>query len=119
MSEHKKKKLLKRFKDNFSSRGSAKRKGISPLVHVAFLVIMIAGGIFYLVEVNATATQGFQIRALQNQVDQLESIQKELDFRQADVSSLGALQEKSNELHLVSVERVESIDGSGVLALSK
>ncbi len=119
MSEHKKKKLLKKFKDNFSTNTSGSRKTISPLVHVAFLLVMIVGGIFYLVEVNATSTQGFQIRALQNQVQQLEEIQKELEFRQADVSSLGALQEKSDEMHLVAVERIEAIDGAGPLALSR
>ncbi|PIS41692.1 MAG: hypothetical protein COT25_01755 [Candidatus Kerfeldbacteria bacterium CG08_land_8_20_14_0_20_42_7] len=119
MSEHKKKKLLKKFKDNFSTNTSGSRKTISPLVHVAFLLVMIVGGIFYLVEVNATSTQEFQIRALQNQVQQLEEIQKELEFRQADVSSLGALQEKSDEMHLVAVERIEAIDGAGPLALSR
>jgi len=119
MSEHKKKKLLKKLKNQFSRDEHSGRKAISPLVHVGFLLLMIVGGIFYLVEVNATSTQGFQIRSLQNQVDQLESIQKELEFRQADVSSLNALQEKSGELNLVAVQRVESLDGSGSLALSR
>ena len=119
MSEHKKKKLLKKFKDNFSGADRKSRTHISPLVHVAFVLVMIVGGIFYLVEVNATSTQGFQIRSLQNQVEQLENIQKELEFRQADVSSLGALQEKSDEMHLVAVDRVEALDGAGPLALSR
>jgi len=119
MSEHKKKKLLKKLKSQFSGETQTEKKRISPLIHVGFLVLMMFGGIFYLVEVNATSTQGFQIRALQNQVEQLESIQKELEFRQADVSSLNALQEKSSELNLVAVERVESLDGNGSLALSR
>lgn len=119
MSEHKKKKLLKKLKLQFSGTERDGKKSISPLIHVGFLLLMMFGGIFYLVEVNATSTQGFQIRSLQNQVEQLESIQKELEFRQADVSSLNALQEKSTELNLVAVERVESIDGSGPLALSR
>lgn len=116
MSNGKKQKLLKRIKDQLTG---APTSSFSPVFHVLFLVVMIAGGILYLVQVNATSTQGFKIRSLEQQVHQLEEIQKELEIRQVDVNSLSVLEERADEMQLVSVERVTTVSTGGELALDR
>lgn len=116
MSRKKKQKLFQNIKAKLSGSTSSP---ISPVVHVAFLVVFIGAGILYLVQVNATSTQGFKIRSLEQQVQQLEDIQKELELRQVDVSSLSVLNDKKEELELVAVERVTTLNNNGELALDR
>lgn len=116
MTRKTKQKLFHNIKGKISSKTSSR---VSPIFHVLFLVVIMFGGILYLVEVNATSTQGFQIRALEQQVDQLEDIQKELEIRQVAVSSLTVLHEKASELDLVAVERVTALQSGGELALER
>jgi hypothetical protein len=119
MSKAKQHKLLKRIHNHLAGREDSSVRSVSPMVHIAFAIVMLIGGIAYLIEVNETSTQGFKIHTLEQHVEQLQGIQKELEMRQAEVNSLSLLKEKAKSLDLVSVNRVETLNGQGPLALGR
>ena len=119
MSKAKQHKLLKRIHQHLTTGETSSGRTVSPFVHIAFAVLMLLGGIVYLIEVNETSTQGFKIHTLERQVEQLQGIQRELEMRQAEADSLSLLKEKAKTMELVSVEKVETLSGDGPLALGR
>lgn len=92
-------------------------KHASPLIAICLFILILAGGVVYIVEINATAATGFQIRSLQQKVQRLEKVQKELEFRQTDAQSLHVLEAKAESMQLVSVDKVETLSETGAVAL--
>lgn len=119
MSNTKKQKLLRRIKDRIRAYRRGDHSHPSPLIAICLFVLILAGGVTYIIEINATAATGFQIRSLQQKVQQLEKVQKELEFRQSDAQSLDVLHAKAQELQLVSVDKVETLSETGAVALQR
>ena len=117
MSNTKKQKLLRRLKDRIIGYKNGDRSRVSPLIAICLFVLILAGGVVYIIEINATAATGFQIRSLQQKVQQLEKVQKELEFRQTDAQSLNVLQAKAESMQMVAVDKIETLSETGAVAL--
>lgn len=117
MSNTKKQKLLRRIKNRITAYKNGDRSHASPLIAICLFVLILAGGVTYIIEINATAATGFQIRSLQQKVQQLEKVQKELEFRQSDAQSLDALQAKASSMQMVAVDTIETLSETGAVAL--
>lgn len=120
MSNQKKHTILNRVKARLQGQqADGSKKTVHPIVHIAFGLLLLIGGLLYIVEVNATSTKGFEIRSMERKLNKLEQVQKELELMQADVTTLSALQEKAKDLELVSVERIDTIAPIGNVAVGK
>lgn len=85
-------------------------------VVVASLALVIGGA--YLMQINITATKGYEIRDLENKLSQLQEDNKKLNLAYIELQSMANILEEVPKLNLVATENVEIITSVGsVVAL--
>lgn len=67
----------------------------------------LAFGIVYVLVVNRTAAQGFQMKELERSIEDLRSENKKSEVRIAELQSLQSLENRLSEQDFVPVARVE------------
>ncbi|MDD3487194.1 MAG: cell division protein FtsL [Candidatus Moranbacteria bacterium] len=83
-----------------------------------FLVVMIcAFGVAYIFEVNQVATQGYQIRDLEKQVDQLKDDNEKLQIKEAQLRSMYDIEEKAKNLNMTAPKDVSYMSLPGNVAM--
>lgn len=94
--------------------------GFSGSAHIfmlsALLLIFVAGG-SYLYSVNQTAVQGYNIRALEKEIDKLKQENAELKITEADLRSLYRIETSAEALTMQKPENVIYLEGRGAVAL--
>lgn len=73
---------------------------------VSFLMI-------YLIQVNKVATTGFEIRALEDQITELNDENRELELQLVELRSMKNLSKKITDLNLVDANDISYINISG------
>ncbi len=68
-----------------------------------------ASGFGYVMLTNATAAEGFAIKGLQKQLDQLQTSNQQLDVKAADLRALSAVDRSTASLGLQPVDHVDYI----------
>ncbi len=68
--------------------------------------------VLYLVQVNALATKGYQIKDLEKRISEQKKQNERLQMKIIERQSLGSLQEKVDSLGLVRTERIEYLKAS-------
>lgn len=79
----------------------------SVTVSLAVLVLIFLAGIFYLVQINLTTTKNFQVKDLDRKIENLKETKKKLEIKSAGLRSTSLLVDKSEELGLVPVGKVD------------
>lgn len=89
-----------------SQRGSVDHSTITIAAGVMALVVVGMLGFFYLRQVVGTASQGSDVRELEQQLGELHEQQKKLELEGAELRSLQTVEKRTQELNLVEAEQV-------------
>lgn len=89
---------------------AANKKRLS--IGIWFSVLIL--GIFYVVQINATATKGFEIKNLEKQVEALKEEQRKMEVSVVEKSSLSAIQPRIGKMGMVKVANMEYLNSEDV-----
>jgi len=96
--------------------GERRQRG-SRIRHLNLNVLLLALIIFvsfsYLYYINQTATGGFDIKGLENQIEVLKKDNKKLEVEAARIQSLSNIEEASQELEMVATTHIEYLPAVG------
>lgn len=81
-------------------------------LRLLFLLIFSICGLLYVIETSAVSTTGYEITAIQKQINNLEQENQRLQFDIATHRSMKSIQERLRSLNLVAVADAEYINGS-------
>lgn len=95
--------------------GSAKINLVS-LVFVVAISTFIAGA-FYLYQVNNIATKSYEIRDLENQIQELSKESKKMEIREVELRSMYNIEKASQDLNLVNSADVTYVEMGGPVAM--
>ncbi|USN53104.1 MAG: hypothetical protein H6760_02905 [Candidatus Nomurabacteria bacterium] len=76
-------------------------------ITVLTVTLAVIGGGAYLALINNVATTGFEIKTLENRVDELRKENRRLEVEATELQSLSAVQEASGQLGLTEVAHIE------------
>lgn len=79
---------------------------------VLMLLIMIVA-ISYLYYMNQTATGGFDIKGMENRIEQLNKENKQLEVKAAAIQSLSAIEQSSTQSGMVATTKIEYLPAVG------
>lgn len=91
----------------------------APRTRLTLIVFIAVLGVSYLWLVNSSATDGFYVSDLQQNVVALEDEYQKLDLELAAVQSAEHIQKQSEGLQLVSTASVEYIDVETAVAFNE
>ncbi|MBU0597715.1 hypothetical protein KKF61_01810 [Patescibacteria group bacterium] len=109
--------LTKKFRNG--SNGFINEKAIRKIelnttrLKVLLVVIIIMAGFSYLYYMNQTATGGFDIKGLENNIEELSKQNKQFELRTAELQSLGSIEAASNELEMVATTTIDYLPAIG------
>jgi cell division protein FtsL len=98
-----------------SELGGAKIKLVS--VCFVFLIIIFLSGIVYLYQVNSLATQGFEIKKIENEIKTVEKENKQLQIKEIELRSMNNIEKATEGLNLVNSSNVTYIEVAGPVAM--
>lgn len=82
--------------------------------------LLVVFGILYLGQINAMATRGYELKALEMKKAELMKIQKELEVKVAETQSTENILKRIEALQLVKVTNISYISASSTsVALAK
>lgn len=87
-------------------------------INVALLLTIFAIGVWYLAQINSLATKGYTIRNLEKEIAQQVKEQESLTVVIAKESSIAALKQRMNALHLVRSDRIDYIETQQPVAVA-
>ena len=96
---------------------SQKRNGknISIFTFIVILLILTLG-IFYLIEVNSMAVEGYNIKKYKEEIERLKSENQGLEFKSAEMKSISYIEQKAAFLNLTKIDKISFISyGGGAL----
>ncbi len=82
-------------------------------LQIILLAVIVFATLSYLFYINQTATGGFDIKGLEQQITSLEKENKQLELRAAELQSLTTIEQASQNLELVSTSYVEYLPAVG------
>ena len=89
------------------------------LVALSFILAaaVIFSGAFYLFQVNSIATQGFEIKKIENTVQDAEKENKKLKIKEIELKSMYNIEKTTQEFNLVSPEDISYVEIDGPVAM--
>lgn len=82
-----------------------------------FFVILFLSGVFYLYQVNSLATQGFEIKKIEKEIQTVEKENKQLQIREIELRSMNNIEKATEGLNLVNSSNVTYIEVAGPVAM--
>jgi cell division protein FtsL len=109
---------------NFARKLNKKQNLINPLkqkkidlgqngLKVLLLVLIIFVGLSYLYYINQTATGGFNIKGMENQIEEIKKNNKNLQVRAAEMQSLSNIEKASEKMQMVATTTIEYLPAVG------
>lgn len=80
---------------------------------IMILVAVCVSGLLYLVQVNALATKGYEIKDLETQASELKQKNKKIKLQITELRSTERLAKEVERLELIEVTRVEYLKANG------
>ncbi|OGI24958.1 MAG: hypothetical protein A3J76_03925 [Candidatus Moranbacteria bacterium RBG_13_45_13] len=110
---------------NSNSLRFGERKGVLKTqpkmgrVTLSFMLVMLicASGVFYIFEVNNLATKGYEIRDMENRINELRKENENLRIQAAELKSMYKIEEKTKELNMVVPKDVSYLNLPGDVAM--
>lgn len=79
----------------------------------ALTIVTVLLGLMYIWQVNMSATAGFEMRALESSIDELQSESQRLDVKIAELQSIESVTTRMDMLGLRPVQRIEYLVPGG------
>ncbi len=79
---------------------------LKPAAAILFALVAVFGA-GYLIQINAAASKGYQIRTLENQISDLKTQSGKLEIQVAQEQSVQAVENKVQDLGMVPTPNVE------------
>lgn len=98
-----------------SALGGAKISLVS--IGFVFLIILFLSGVFYLYQVNSLATQGFEIKKIEKEIQTVEKENKQLQIKEIELRSMNNIEKATEDLNLVNSSNVTYIEVAGPVAM--
>jgi len=96
-------------------KGSA---GIGLLGAGFFMLLFVASTTaFYLFQVNDLATKGFEVRDLENKIQELQKENKKLEIREVELTSMYSIEKSTESLGLVNSGNASYVEMGGTVAM--
>lgn len=95
--------------------GSAKISLVAWSLILAAAVIF--SGAFYLFQVNSIATQGFEIKKIENTIQDAEKENKKLKIKEIELKSMYNIEKATQEFNLISPEDISYVEIDGPVAM--
>lgn len=95
---------VKKGKRNCTIRRKVSVGPVSLCFISIFILCLLS--LFYLAQANQTATKGYEIRTLEEQLEALKAEQKKLELKAAELQSVRNVEEGSRQLNMVPIEKV-------------
>jgi len=88
------------------------RKLKKRLVFFNSIVLFVVGmvGVFYLIQINTIASQGYKVDDLKKQIGELQSRNQKLEIKTVELQSILNLENKVAELNMIRSDKVVHID---------
>jgi len=87
---------------------SGQKKARRFMVAVLFIAIL-AAGFLYVFQTNNITAEGYKIRNLQKQINELEVVNRTLQLNVSDLKSINMLQAKSETLDMVKARQIDYV----------
>ena len=81
------------------------------------VVLICIFGVIYIFEVNNVATQGYQIRDLEQKAQELRENNEKLKLKEAELRSMYNIEQKTKDLNMVAPKDVSYISLPGNVAM--
>lgn len=104
---------------NFAGCQEAEKHGLSRIARNFYLLIFvlcICGGV-YIYEINTLATKGYEIREMENKIEQLAQEGRQLKIRETELKSMYVIEKSTKDLNLVSSSNVSYVELDGPVAM--
>jgi len=105
----------KNFRKKDTALGGARISLVS--LGFIFLAAIFLSGIFYLYQVNSLATQGFEIKDIEKNIQAIEKENKQLQIKEIELRSMNNIEKATEELNLVNSSNVTYIEVAGPVAM--
>lgn len=97
---------------SFKQRRARVNFGPATIGILLFGLILFVG-FSYLYYINQTATGGFDIKGIENRIEELAKKNKQLDLHIAELQSLSNIEKASAELNMVATTSIEYVSAAG------
>jgi hypothetical protein len=102
-------------KKKYQAKGSVK-VGLSQSIFVLFSILAVSGA-YYLYQVNDLASKGYEIRAIENQIAELQKESKKMKIKEVELKSMYSIEKATENLDLVSSSNVSYLEINGPVAM--
>ena len=90
------------------------KRFFNPVKLTIMTVATILGlGAVYLTQTNVSATHGYQIRGLEDQIENLQKINKKLNLDYIELQSMANIIDQADQFDLVVIDNMRVIDALG------
>lgn len=101
-------------------QGGKRKKTLRPKVKIGpvalcfvSLIILSLISLFYLAQANQIATKGYEIKKLENRLNDLQASNHKLELRSAELQAVSSVEAESKQLNMVPIQKMIYISGSG------
>jgi cell shape-determining protein MreC len=110
--------FVRSFSVSREKSGSTEEKG-SGLSVVGFVLLglLLSASSLYLFQVNSLATKGYELRDVENKIQNSEKEINELKIEEVELKSMYNMEKATKDLNLVSSSEVSYIDIAGPMAM--
>jgi cell division protein FtsL len=82
-------------------------------LNIILLLLITFVAISYLYYINQTATGGFDIKGMENRIEQLNKDNKQLEVKAAAIQSLSVIEQSSAQAGMVATTKIEYLPAVG------
>lgn len=87
----------------------------TPAVYGLFL-LFVAGTLSYIFLINGSAAKGYEMKKIQNRIQEQDNIRHSLEIKSAELSSLGAIDQAAETARLVGIKNEEFLNPATITA---
>ena len=100
-------------------RSSQKESDYPGLAVVGFVLIGVAflAGALYLYQVNSIATKGYELREIENKIQESEKEINKLKIKEVELKSMYNIEKATEGLNLVTASEISYLDITGPMAM--
>ena len=111
--------LIKKIKEQKSKLKKERIKINLISLNIILISFIIFFGFLYLFAINQSASTGFEIKGLENQIDDFKYVNKKLQLYSAEMQSLSRIEKDTKEMDMVAVTHIEYLPAVGSVVAVK